>query len=141
MGENICKSIIWKGANIQNITITQLCSKETSNLIKNWAEDLNTHFPKKTYRWPKAHEKMLNIINHACLCAQSLQSCPTLCDPMDCSPPGYSVQWDFPGKNTRVDSHFLLQGIFPNLYLLHWQVDSLLLSHQGRPNNVVLCSI
>ena len=30
--------------------------------------------------------------------------------------------WDFPGKNTRVGCHFLLQGIFPtqglNLYLL-----------------------
>ena len=24
-------------------------------------------------------------------CAQSLQSCPTLCDPMDCSLPGSSV--------------------------------------------------
>ena len=24
-------------------------------------------------------------------CAQSPQSCPTLCDPVDCSPPGYSV--------------------------------------------------
>ena len=24
-------------------------------------------------------------------CAKSLQSCPTLCDPMDCSPPGSSV--------------------------------------------------
>ena len=27
----------------------------------------------------------------ACVCAQSLQSCLTLCDPMDCSPPGSSV--------------------------------------------------
>ena len=26
-----------------------------------------------------------------CLCAKSLQSCPTLWDPMDCSPPGSSV--------------------------------------------------
>ena len=26
-----------------------------------------------------------------CLCAKSLQSCPTLCDPMDCSSPGSSV--------------------------------------------------
>ena len=25
--------------------------------------------------------------------AKSLQSCLTLCDPMDCSPPGSSVQW------------------------------------------------
>ena len=27
----------------------------------------------------------------ACMRAKSLQSCPTLCDPMDCSPPGSSV--------------------------------------------------
>ena len=26
-----------------------------------------------------------------CVCAKSLQSCPTLCDPLDCSPPGSSV--------------------------------------------------
>ena len=25
------------------------------------------------------------------MCAKLLQSCPTLCDPMDCSPPGSSV--------------------------------------------------
>ena len=44
--------------------------------------------------------------------------------------------WDFPGKNTGVGFHFLLQGLFPtqgsNLHLLHWQVDSSPLSHQGR---------
>ena len=40
--------------------------------------------------------------------------------------------------NTRVGWHFLLQGIFPTqwsnprlLHLLHWQVDSLPLSHLG----------
>ena len=27
----------------------------------------------------------------SCMHAKSLQSCPTLCDPMDCSPPGSSV--------------------------------------------------
>ena len=39
--------------------------------------------------------------------------------------------WDFPGKNTRVGCHFLLltQGLNPSL--LHGQVDSLPLSHQG----------
>ena len=26
-----------------------------------------------------------------CACSESLQSCPTLCSPMDCSPPGSSV--------------------------------------------------
>ena len=37
------------------------------------------------------------------------QSCPTLCDPMDYSPPGSSVHGDSPGKNTGVGCHFLLQ--------------------------------
>ena len=30
-------------------------------------------------------------VGHACGHAKSLQSCPTLCNPMDCSPPGSSV--------------------------------------------------
>ena len=34
--------------------------------------------------------------------AKSLQSCPTLCDPTDGSPPGSPGPWDSPGKNTGV---------------------------------------
>ena len=49
-----------------------------------------------------------------CVCAHSLQPCPTLCDPMDCSPPGSSVYGDSLGKNTGVSCHALLQRIFPN---------------------------
>ena len=45
--------------------------------------------------------------------------------------------WNFPGKNTGVDCHFLLQGIFLtqwlNLCLLLWQANSLPQSHQWRP--------
>ena len=29
---------------------------------------------------------------HICMCDKSLQSCPTLCDSIDCSPPGSSVR-------------------------------------------------
>ena len=43
----------------------------------------------------------------------SVAQLPTLCDPIDCSPPGSSVHGDSPGKNTRVDCHGLLQGFFP----------------------------
>ena len=31
------------------------------------------------------------IVNRLCMRAKLLQSCLTLCDPMDCSPPGSSV--------------------------------------------------
>ena len=41
------------------------------------------------------------------------QLCLTLCNPMDCSPPGSSVHGILPGKNTGMGSHFLLQGIVP----------------------------
>ena len=63
-----------------------------------------------------------------------LSSIQLFCNPMDCSPPGSSVHEIFPGKNTWVSCHFLFQGIFPNQgsnpHLLHWQADSLPLSHQ-----------
>ena len=72
--------------------------------------------------------------------AKLLQSCPTLCDPMDCSLPGSSAQWDSPGKNTGVGCHALLQGIFltqgsnPHLLcLLYWQTGSLPLVPPGKP--------
>ena len=50
-------------------------------------------------------------------------SCPTLCDPMDCSPPGSSVHGIFQARILGVGCHSLLQGIFltqgSNQGLLH----------------------
>ena len=51
-------------------------------------------------------------LNHVCsyvLCLVT-QSCPTHCDPTDCSPPVSSVHGDSPGKNTGVCCHALLRG-------------------------------
>ena len=54
-------------------------------------------------------------------------------------PARFLCPWDFPGKNTGVGCHFLLQGIFltqgSNPCLLHWQADSLPLSHLGSPES------
>ena len=51
--------------------------------------------------------------------------------------------WDFPGKNTGVGCHYLLQGVFPTqrlnpalLHLLHWQADSVPLMPLWKPENV-----
>ena len=44
------------------------------------------------------------------LCIRA-QSCPTLCHPMDwLLPDRLLCPWDFPGKNTGVGCHFLLQN-------------------------------
>ena len=68
-----------------------------------------------------------------------LQSCPTLCDPMDCSLPGSSVrgvlqagilEWvSFPVSRNLPDPGIkLVSSVFPSL-----QADSLPLSNQGSP--------
>ena len=54
-------------------------------------------------------EEIIPESNYDAAAAKSLQSCPTLCDPMDGSPPGFPRPWDSPGKNTGVGCHFLLQ--------------------------------
>ena len=79
------------------------------------------------------------LLYHTRLTYVYAQSCPTLCNPMDCSPLGSSCPWNFPGKNTGVDCHFLLQGIFPAqgtnlclLCLLLCQTDSLPLAPPGN---------
>ena len=40
--------------------------------------------------------------------AKLLQLCPTLCDPIDCSPPGSAIPGILQAR-TRVGCHFLLQ--------------------------------
>ena len=68
------------------------------------------------------------------------QSCQTLWDPTDSSPPGSSVHGDSPGKNTGVSCHALLQGVFstqrsnpglPNCRQILYQ-----LSHKGSPKKL-----
>ena len=59
------------------------------------------------------------------------------CNPMDCSLPGSSVHGIFPGKNTGVGCHFLLQGIFLTQGLnpspLYCKQILYRLSYQGSP--------
>ena len=75
-----------------------------------------------------------------CVCAKSLQLCPTLCDPMDCNLPGSTVFGDSPGKNTGVDCHALLQRssrprdwTCVSQRCLYWQAGSLPLAPHGMP--------
>ena len=76
----------------------------------------------------------LSMWVHAC----SVNSVvPDSLRPYQLQPTRLLCPWDSSGKNTRVGCQTLLQGIFltqglnPSLlHLLHWQVDSLSLSHR-----------
>ena len=77
-----------------------------------------------------------------CLVAQS---CPTLCNLMEYSPPGSSVHGDSPGKKTGMYCHAFHQGIFLtqrlNSGLQHCRWILYHLSHQGSPFNMPTCHI
>ena len=67
----------------------------------------------------------------------------TLCNPMDCSPPGSSVHGVVPGKNTGAGCHFPCQGVFPtqgpNPSLLHgrWILYSWVTSEVNNGENSI----
>ena len=73
--------------------------------------------------------------------AKSLQSCPTLCDPKDCSLPGSSVhrflqarilQWS--GLLCPPPGDLPDPEMKPMFCLLHWQAGSLPLAPPGKPS-------
>ena len=72
-----------------------------------------------TSKGTRTHACVCTLPNNTCVracvhvCSVST-SCPTLCNTVDCSPPGSSLHGDSPGKNTGVGCHALLQGIFPS---------------------------
>ena len=77
-----------------------------------------------------------NYPSHRGCCCLVTKSCLTLMTRIRLLCP-----WEFPGKNTGMGCCFLLQGIFPSqgsnphlLQLLHWQADSLPLSHLRSPS-------
>ena len=60
------------------------------------------------FKYKKAYtSNLIRNVHAAAAAAKSLQSCPTLCDPIDSSPPGSTIY--SPGKNTGMGCRFLLQ--------------------------------
>ena len=71
---------------------------------------------------------------HSAAAAKLLQSCLTLCNPIDCSPPGFTRPWDSPGKNTGVGCHcFLQRMIVKSLSRVRLFVTPWTAAHQAPP--------
>ena len=79
-----------------------------------------------------SYSRLLGLL---CVCAQSLQSCPTLCNPLDCNPANSSVHEILQARILEwvaiPFSRGSSQGL--NLGLLHCRQILHCLSHQGSP--------
>ena len=94
-------------------------------------------FPVLTLRPSPDSLGPLETCMHAC---PVIQSCLTLCDFMDCSPPGSSVHGIFQARILEWVAISHLQGIFLTqgskkllLWLLPWQADSFTTEPPGKP--------
>ena len=86
------------------------------------------------------YSSIVHVLQHGHLSAEWSQ-CSVVSNslqPHGLSPARLLCPWNFPGKNTSVGCHFLLQGVFPTqglntplLCLLPRQTGSLPLSHPG----------
>ena len=99
-------------------------------------------FPSWIVPLPKRHLYWISLFSNY---LKGMNTCSVMSDSLPLHglyPVRLLCPWDFPGKNTGVGCHFLLQGIFLTqgsnlclLCLLHWQADSLPL---GPPGNQIL---
>ena len=120
---SVNSTVVW----IEAWSYCQMITSRTVNAIQPFSfNEANCH--------PKSVEEEHSAV---CVCAQS---CLTLYHPMDCSPTRLLCPWNFPGKNTGLGCHALLQRIFPTQELnpsllrrLHWQADSLPAELPGKP--------
>ena len=113
VGEVAWHKLVWWELSWQCLISHRKYQLEAGN--GEWAKWEATDTPRSDMQGlPSRSERVL------CLVAQA---CWALCDPVDCSPPGFSVHGNSPGKNSGVGCHALLHGIFPtqgsNTGLLH----------------------
>ena len=97
---------------------SQIDINRCSSIVVVWSRhsnDYGRHWTQTIYSLlfcfvTKVRERqMLYVFTSVPVCLVA-QSCLTLCDPMDWSPPGYSVHGDSSGKNTGMGCHPLSPG-------------------------------
>ena len=111
----------------------KLCSRYV-----NWTDG---HCPDQLYKGSLWSKQRKSLIRYICVCGLCVLS-PTLCDPMDCSPPGSSVHGSLQAKilewhaisSSQESSQPRIKPASPAVPAL--QADSLPLSHLERPDKV-----
>ena len=114
-----------------------------------WTSQCGMGTPKVPKTLPRGSYGQNSFPNNGCMCAQPLQSCQTLCNPRDYSPPGSSVcgifqlrilEWinlpgDLPGPGTEPVSPAAPAA--PALQVGFCFFFFLLLRHGGSPQDVI----
>ena len=117
-----------QGKNLRPLPTTMWMDLEVDLLAP--AEPLDNYSPSR--QLDSNLMKSFELEPHRCFCCSVAQSCPTLCNPMDCSTPGLPVLHHLPElAQTHVHSvtdanhlilcrpHLLLPSIFPSIRVFY----------------------
>ena len=66
--------------------------------IQSLVGELGSHRPWGMAKKIQKEKDTVMLVHHAAAAAKSLQSCPTLCDPIDGSPPGSAIPGIFQAR-------------------------------------------
>ena len=119
---------------------------DKSQQINNNAVKINYFLAEGLLEWhlmagKNASSSLICGKDSCCCCLVSRYITSNSLQPYILQPARLISPWDFPGKNTGMCYHFLLPGILLdqklNPCLLHWQEDSLSLSHLGSPGKMI----
>ena len=132
------------GHSAANSHETELGRGASSQVLEGWSCSSQLACSLPTDRGPDlpnwATQRFLTSKHSTAVAAWSLQSCLTLCDPTDCSPPGSSVYGILQARTLEwvamPSSRGLSQPRDGTQVSSALQVDSLPLSHQGGPQTL-----
>ena len=99
-----CPPVLTSCKNNHTTSQPEYCLMQSDTIFPPIRTPLVSHF----YNSIQSPPEQSLICSVATAAAKLLQSCPTLCDPIDGNT-RLPRPWDSPGKNTGVGCHFLLQ--------------------------------
>ncbi|XP_055410021.1 craniofacial development protein 1 isoform X3 [Bubalus kerabau] len=107
----ITKVFDFAGEEVRVIKEVDATSKEAKSFFKqNEKEKPQSDVPPAAPSLSAGSGMFFRLTHVAAAAAKSLQSCPTLCDPTDGSPPGSPVLGILQARTLEWDCHFLLHG-------------------------------